>query len=178
MRARPGIDAPPTVSLRPVEGSADTVASAEVFAASRGAAVRTGHIPPGPHPPSDALRHFRDDVVPRREVWLAELDGRVVGVLALDETWLDHLYVLPEHTAQGIGSALLELAKALRPDGFGLWAFVCNTPAQAFYEHHGLVEVQRTDGAGNDERSPDIRYVWRGGHLHGADASRRGVGGR
>ncbi|MFG2519104.1 hypothetical protein [Streptomyces sp. NPDC048527] len=26
----------------------------------------------------------------------------------------------------------------------------------------GFVAVERTDGAGNEEREPDVRYVWRG----------------
>ena len=164
------------LSLRPVDGSDDAVAAADVFAASRRVAVEAGSIPPGPHPLSDASRYFRDEVVPTREVWLAELDGRVVGVLALDAAWLDHLYVLPEQTGARIGGALLGLAKGLRPDGFGLWVFLSNAPARAFYEHHGLTEVERTDGSGNEERSPDSHYVWRGGQYHGDEASRRGVG--
>ncbi len=148
------------LSLRPVDGNDDAEAAADVFAASRSAAIEDGTIPPGPRPPGDADRFFREDVVPRREVWLAELDGRVVGVLALDQAWLDHLYVLPGHARQRVGSCLLDLAKALRPEGFGLWAFVSNTPARRFYERHGLVEVERTDGSGNAEHSPDIRFAW------------------
>jgi hypothetical protein len=62
---------------------------------------------------------------------------------------------------KGIGSALLDLAKALRPRGFDLWVFEVNTPARRFYERHGLVELDRTDGSGNDERAPDCRYGWR-----------------
>ena len=36
------------------------------------------------------------------------------------------------------------------------------TPARAFYRHHGLVELERTDGAGNEEKAPDIRMAWPG----------------
>jgi chorismate mutase len=57
---------------------------------------------------------------------------------------------------------LLELAKAQRPDGFGLWVFESNVPARAFYARYGLVELERTDGAGNEERRPDVRMVWPG----------------
>ncbi len=35
-------------------------------------------------------------------------------------------------------------------------------PARAFYARHGLVELERTDGAGNEERAPDIRMAWPG----------------
>jgi hypothetical protein len=30
-----------------------------------------------------------------------------------------------------------------------------------FYQRHGFVPVERTDGAGNEEREPDVRYQWR-----------------
>ena len=31
-----------------------------------------------------------------------------------------------------------------------------------FYERHGFVEVDRTDGSNNEDRSPDIQYVYAG----------------
>ena len=62
-------------------------------------------------------------------------------------------------TGQGIGSRLLERAKAERPDGLDLWTFQANTGARRFYERHGFVEVARTDGD-NEEGEPDIRLRW------------------
>jgi hypothetical protein len=35
-----------------------------------------------------------------------------------------------------------------------------NVAAQRFYERHGFVCVQTTDGSRNDERAPDMRYVF------------------
>jgi GNAT superfamily N-acetyltransferase len=58
--------------------------------------------------------------------------------------------------------AWIELAKRERPDGLRLWTFASNLRAQRFYERHGFVEAQRTDGRGNEERAPDILYVWAG----------------
>ena len=43
-----------------------------------------------------------------------------------------------------------------------LWVFESNRRAQAFYERHGFVAVERTDGTGNEEQEPDIRYAWAG----------------
>lgn len=94
------------------------------------------------------------------EVWVAETAGRVVGYARFTRTWLDDLYVDPDHAGQGIGGALLDLVKARHPDGFGLWVFVSNTPAQAFYAARGLVEQERTDGSGNEEKAPDVRMSW------------------
>ncbi|MGH3509623.1 MAG: GNAT family N-acetyltransferase [Nocardioidaceae bacterium] len=97
-----------------------------------------------------------------REVWVAEAGGSVVGYLLLDPAWLDSVYVRPEHQGRGVGSALLDLAKSLRPEGFGLWVFEANEPARGFYVRRGLVEVRRTDGSGNEEREPDVEMAWLG----------------
>ena len=45
--------------------------------------------------------------------------------------------------------------------GLELWTFQINATAQRFYERHGFVAVDRTDGSANEEREPDIRYRWR-----------------
>jgi ribosomal protein S18 acetylase RimI-like enzyme len=96
------------------------------------------------------------------EVWVAETDGEMVGYARFTETWLDDLYVSPEHARGGIGTALLDLVKSLRPQGFQLWVFETNEPARAFYAAHGLLERERTDGSDNEEREPDIRMEWPG----------------
>ena len=53
------------------------------------------------------------------------------------------------------------LAKKRYPDGLQLCSFQVNGPAQRFYERHGFIAVEHTDGSGNEEHEPDIRYVWR-----------------
>jgi GNAT superfamily N-acetyltransferase len=94
-------------------------------------------------------------------VWLAEdAGGRALGVLVLHDDWVDQLYVEGDSTGQGLGSRLLELAKSRRPDGLQLWTFASNTAAQRFYLRHGFVVAETTDGSGNEEQAPDIRFVW------------------
>ena len=44
----------------------------------------------------------------------------------------------PDHQGRGIGTALLERAKARMPGGFRLWVFQANAGARGFYERHGL----------------------------------------
>lgn len=97
-----------------------------------------------------------------REIWVAEREGDIVGYLVLDPEWLQSLYVRPALTHQGIGTALLDLAKGLRPHGFGLWVFESNHQARRFYARRGLLRLERTDGRDNEERSPDVAMAWPG----------------
>jgi chorismate mutase len=76
--------------------------------------------------------------------------------------WLEDLYVDRSAQRAGVGGALLDVVKAQRPGGFCLWVFESNEPARAFYRARGLVDLERTDGAGNEEKAPDIRMAWPG----------------
>ncbi len=148
---------PTDLTLRPATAE-DAPAVAEVHLASRAGAVSGGSMPASVHPDHEA-HAWVAGWIGTAEVWVAERDA-VVAYLRLTGEWLDDLYVVPEHSGEGIGTALLDLAKALRPGGFGLWVFEVNAPARAFYARHGLVEVARTDGADNEERAPDLHLAW------------------
>jgi GNAT superfamily N-acetyltransferase len=148
----------PALKLRPAQDD-EAAAAAGVWLASRWA--NTATIPAPVHSDDAVRRWMCETVFTTREVWLAvDADDTAIGLLVLDEAWLDDLYVVPERSGHGVGVALLELAKRLRPDGFGLWVFASNTGAQRFYQRHGLLPVERTDGAGNEEKAHDIRYLW------------------
>ncbi|MDX6513598.1 MAG: hypothetical protein QOE36_3102, partial [Gaiellaceae bacterium] len=60
----------------------------------------------------------------------------------------------------GVGGALFARVRERRPAGFRFWVFQRNERARAFYEHLGCRPVEFTDGAGNDERQPDVLYEW------------------
>jgi GNAT superfamily N-acetyltransferase len=105
-------------------------------------------------------------VLPHQTVWVAETDGEIIGYVAVDGSELNDLYVRPGWQGQGVGSALLERAKALGPGELSLWAFQRNTGARRFYERHGFTLVELTEGADNEEREPDSRYRW----VAGSDA--------
>jgi GNAT superfamily N-acetyltransferase len=145
--------------LRPATPN-DLPAIASLYLAAREAAVP--QMPPGIHPPEDVRRWVGSWDLVRREVWLAESDGTLLGFADVQQDWLESLYVNPLHTGQGIGAALLDLVKGLRPNGFSLWVFQSNTRARRFYLDHGLVELEHTDGSANEERSPDLRMAWPG----------------
>ncbi|WP_203779053.1 GNAT family N-acetyltransferase [Actinoplanes philippinensis] len=119
-------------------------------------------IPPPAHSDDEVRGWVATVVVPEREVWLTEdPDGRALAVLVLDDDGIDQLYVDPSATGRGLGSRLVELAKSRRPGGLQLWTFASNVRAQRFYLRHGFIEAETTDGSGNEEKAPDIRYVWK-----------------
>jgi len=143
--------------VRPLEPS-DTGEAAALWWRSRHA--DGAQLPPAIHTAEQVATWFADVLLPDGQTWLALDDGRIVAVLTLDGDDLDQLYVAPDAAGQGIGSALVDLAKDLRPGGLALWTFQSNTRAQAFYSRHGFQEVRRTDGAANEELAPDVRMVW------------------
>lgn len=113
------------------------------------------------HTPDEDLAYVSGCLLVNDTVWVAEVGGAVVGYVGFRSDWIDHLYIHPVRQGQGIGPALL--AKALedgRPKQ--LWAFQQNTRARRFYETHGFRAVEFTDGSGNEEKTPDVRYVWDG----------------
>lgn len=135
----------------------DALAAADTWLRSFAAALPTVRRP---RTDEEVRRYFRDVVVPHREAWVAVADGSVVGVMVLDDGVLSQLYLDPEWRGRGLGDRFVALAKERRPDGLELWTFQVNGPARRFYERHGFVAVERTDGRDNEEHEPDIRYVW------------------
>lgn len=133
---------------------------AALATAARAAAVPM--MPPPVHTAEEDRAWIAHQLEGEREVWVAEAGGELVGYVLLEPEWLHSLYVRPGLTGRGIGAVLLDLVKALRPDGFALWVFVSNEGAQRFYRRHGFVEVRRTDGSENEERAPDIEMAWPG----------------
>lgn len=138
---------------------ADSDRVADVWLRSRKAS--TPAIPPAIHNDTEVREWFRRVVLPTREVWVACSGREIVAVLVLDGDWVDQLYVAPEFTGQGIGSQLVETAKAARPAGLQLWTFQSNAGARRFYERHGFTARDETS-RDNEEGAPDVRYVWDG----------------
>ena len=98
-------------------------------------------------------------LIERGWVTVVERADEVLGFAACDGEELDALYVAEAERRQGVGTALLETLKANR-DRLTLWTFQANEGAQRFYRREGFAEVERTNGTRNDERLPDVRYVW------------------
>jgi ribosomal protein S18 acetylase RimI-like enzyme len=100
------------------------------------------------------------NVMVQCDVWLAEDDRHIAGMMAINGSHIDHLYLQPGLYRRGIGTMLLNHAKILHPQGLTLFAFEVNTRACAFYTHHGFVAAERGDGSGNEAGEPDILFEW------------------
>jgi ribosomal protein S18 acetylase RimI-like enzyme len=138
--------------------AADAAAIAQVHIRSREATMP--YLPPRRRTDAEVEAWVRDVVLPGSAVWVAELDGAVVGYAAVEDDQLDALYLLADVRRRGIGTLLLEAAKAHRPQGLGLFVFQKNTGARAFYLRHGFTVTAATDGSGNMEREPDLAMRW------------------
>lgn len=138
----------------------DAAAVAELYLRARKSAIPA--IPMIVHTDEETRSWIAGRVIPHTELWVAETDKcALVGMLALDNEWVDQLYVEPALTGQGIGGELIALAKRKRPSGLRLWTFETNVQAQRFYERHGFGPRDRTAGD-NEEDAPDVLYVWDG----------------
>jgi GNAT superfamily N-acetyltransferase len=119
--------------------------------------------------PGLPLAHTRDEIVEwmrtkpirERNVTVAMADQRHVGFITVAEGWVHQLFIHPDYQRAGIGAGLLlpVLSSAVTP--VRLWAFQRNAIARAFYERRGFSAELFTDGSGNEERTPDVLYVWR-----------------
>lgn len=130
---------------------------AELYLASFKAALPTVRLA---HSDDQVRAWMGEVVVARREAWLAE-ESAIVGLIAIDGTEIDQLYVAVGHWQQGIGRRLLDLAKERSPRLLELWTFQVNHRAVTFYRANGFAIVESTNGAGNEEREPDHRLRWR-----------------
>lgn len=140
-----------------------TDADAEAAAALH---ISAGALIPGYHPDRQTLPHYvalyRDEIIPLGDCWGLFEDWELSGFIALLPGWVDHLYVQPALHRRGIATELMVFAQA-RQDELRLYTFQANAGAKAFYERHGFVIEELTDGDRNEEKMPDMTYLWRRG---------------
>lgn len=112
------------------------------------------------HSDEETLWWMGNVVLRELSVRVATQDGTIAGFAAIQPGWLDHLYIAPSRQRAGLGTRLLAEAQRIGGDPLRLWVFQRNLAARAFYRRHGFVEEERTDGAANEEREPDVRMIW------------------
>jgi ribosomal protein S18 acetylase RimI-like enzyme len=72
-----------------------------------------------------------------------------------DDNWIDQLYVDSDITGAGDGWMLMRSPSACHRRACSCGHPPANVGAQSFYSRYGFVEVQRSDGAANEEHAPD-----------------------
>ncbi|HEY0437874.1 MAG TPA: GNAT family N-acetyltransferase [Phenylobacterium sp.] len=100
---------------------------------------------PERHDRGDFLRAARDE-----EVYVAERDGRIVGVAGFyrPQTFLHSLYV--EARGDGVGKALLDHVSAVADGPVSLKVQLPNRRAQAFYLREGFIALDQGQDPGSD----------------------------
>ncbi|MEL7116215.1 MAG: GNAT family N-acetyltransferase [Pseudomonadota bacterium] len=105
------------------------------------------------------MRHLIDDF----EVTVIRgVMGGPQGFLARDGQIIHALYMRRGMRGRRYGKTLLDRVKGIEPR-LELWTFQQNERARKFYAREAFQEVEMTDGAGNDEKLPDVRMVWEKG---------------
>lgn len=148
---------PAQLALRPGR-VADAEALATCYHQIRAECVP--QIPPSIHDLESIRTHMAEVVLVHQRVTVVEAHGELLGFSATRPGFLESLYLARSITGHGVGTRLLDLAKARAPKGLECWAFQSNHDALRFYARHGFIEVERTDGAGNEEHAPDVRLRW------------------
>jgi ribosomal protein S18 acetylase RimI-like enzyme len=153
--------------------AADAAGIARVHVTSR--EVTMPFLPPRKRTDAEVEAWVREVVLPGSAVWVAEGDATegaadsagsesseraVVGYAAVADGVLDALYLLPGVRRRGLGTLLLDRAKAHSPHGLTLFVFQRNTDARAFYERHGFTVLDANDGSRNMEHEPDLSMRW------------------
>lgn len=108
-----------------------------------------------PYMPADELA---GEIASGVVFWIAEQDGRVSGVMGIqdkgDVVLVRHAYVAPATQRSGVGTSLLRHAEGLvdKPILIGTWAAA--TWAIGFYERNGFTAVA------SDEKDRLLRKYW------------------
>lgn len=109
---------------------------------------------------AEAAAGFGDWLCRVADVQILRVGSEFAGFYAFQDDVLQAFYLMPDHRGKGVGSEIMAQIQMDKPK-IVLWTFQANKAAQRFYMRFGFVEVERTDGAGNDENLPDIKYEWR-----------------
>ena len=106
--------------------------------------------------------YFRDVILQNDDVWVAEVDGRAAGFIAMAGDFVDQLYIHPDFQRRGLGKDFLDFAQERSPEHVWLFTLQVNTNGRAFYEKNGFV-AEKFGVSPAPESEPDVEYHWRGG---------------
>ena len=76
--------------------------------------------------------YFQNQILKRDKVWVVETASRPVAFMAVENDFIDQLYIHPDHWRRGIGNALLNFARELSPNHLWLYTLQVNVNARVF----------------------------------------------
>lgn len=117
---------------------------------------------PATHSDREIRDWVRTQLIPGGGVTVAVSGPSLIGVVATSAdhhcSWVKQMAVAPEYVGNGVGARLLAHALDRLASPVRLYTFQANAGARRFYERHGFVAIEFTDGQGNEERCPDVLY--------------------
>ena len=117
---------------------------------------------PSVHSEPEVREWVANVLVPSGGVSVAEVHNQVIGAMATERigqiSWITQMAVDPSLVSRGTGTRLLEHAIHKLAPPIRLYTFQANTGARRFYERHGFLPIEFTDGRANEEQCPDVLY--------------------
>jgi ribosomal protein S18 acetylase RimI-like enzyme len=104
--------------------------------------------------------YFRDRILKTNRVWVVEIKKRPIAFMAMNNDFIDQLFIHPEHQRRGIGETLLNFARERSPEHLWLYTLQSNIHARAFYEKNGFT-AEKFGVSPPPENEPDVEYHWR-----------------
>jgi ribosomal protein S18 acetylase RimI-like enzyme len=124
-----------------------------------------GALIPGFDPSLHTLEETYDfyrGVFAKGPIWGAFDGERLVGHIAIEPGWIEHLYVERDRHGEGIGRALLAIAMREQED-LQLYTYAANAQARRLYDAAGFVVEEHGFDPEHVDPVPNVRYRWRRG---------------
>jgi putative acetyltransferase len=80
--------------------------------------------------------------LPNADTWVAEVEGTVVGFIAMMGNEVGAIFVEPDHQGHGVGQTLMNRARTLH-DELEVEVFEANHIGRRFYERYGFRSLGR-----------------------------------
>ncbi len=96
--------------------------------------------------------------LPNAETWVAEVDGNVVGFLALIGNEIGGLFLQPSFHGKGIGRALVDKAQEMR-GALEVEVFFNNSIGRRFYASYGFVVIEEKIHEPTGQELRRLRYA-------------------
>jgi ribosomal protein S18 acetylase RimI-like enzyme len=115
-----------------------------------------------PNPIEGLKQYFLGEVVPTNDVRVAWRGSEIIGFVAATPESVSHLYVRIGCQRAGLGTRMLDWAKAQSNGSLWLYTFAQNTRACAFYERNGFRDVAHgfAEPWPGAQRLEDVRFEW------------------